>query len=159
MPKRKRPPAADRPLKKPYSVNLVTVSAMLLPGSGQMLNGDPVRGITMQFFMMLMAFITYQVTGPEISFVGRIAGGVLVYLVSVLDARGVAVRRMRAWERMTNPQPATPVPAESKAAESKAAESKAAGPDPESAEPNPAETETASPVSSGSGSGQVGATP
>ncbi len=136
MPKRKRPPAVDRPLKKPYSVNLVTVAAMLLPGSGQMLNGDPVRGITMQFFMMLMAFITYQVTGPEISFVGRIAGGVLVYLVSVLDARGVAVRRMRAWERITNPQPATPVTADSEAAqsESQTEDSEPEGPGPTASE-------------------------
>lgn len=108
MPRRKRPPAANRPPKKPYSVNLVTVAAMILPGSGQVLNGDPVRGITMQFFMMLMAYITYQVTDPDISFVGRIAGGILVYLVSVLDARGVAVRRMRAWERATSPETANP---------------------------------------------------
>ncbi|MBU2601226.1 MAG: hypothetical protein KKA32_03555 [Actinobacteria bacterium] len=106
MLKRTRPPAANQPPKKPYSVTLVTVAAMLLPGSGQVLNGHPVRGITMQFFMMLMAFITYQVTDPDISFVGRIAGGILVYLVSVLDARGMAVRRMRAWERATSPETA-----------------------------------------------------
>ncbi|MHB9114029.1 MAG: hypothetical protein ACYC6T_05475 [Thermoleophilia bacterium] len=87
--------------KRPLPPKLVIAAALLLPGSGQMLNGDPIRGITMQFFMMFLAYITYQVTGPEISLLGRIAGGVFVYLVSVLDARAVAIRRTRAYERMT----------------------------------------------------------
>lgn len=91
----------DTTPKRPLHPKLVTAAALFLPGSGQMLNGDPIRGITMQFFMMFLAYITYQVTGPEISLLGRIAGGVFVYLVSVLDARAVAIRRSRAYERMT----------------------------------------------------------
>jgi TM2 domain-containing membrane protein YozV len=87
--------------KRPLPPKLVIAAALFLPGAGQMLNGDPIRGITMQFFMMFLAYITYQVTGPEISLLGRIAGGVFVYVVSVLDARAIAIKRMRAWERMT----------------------------------------------------------
>jgi len=86
--------------RKPYPVWLVTVAAFVLPGSGQMLNGDAIRGITMQFFMLFLAFITYQVTAPNISFIGRIAGGLLVYVFSVLDAYNVARKRARAWERL-----------------------------------------------------------
>lgn len=88
-------------LKRPLHPKIVIAAALFLPGSGQMLNGDPIRGITMQFFMMFLAYITYKVTGPEISLLGRIAGGVFVYLVSVLDARAVAIRRAKAWERIT----------------------------------------------------------
>lgn len=100
MPKKTDPAPVVTP-KRPLPPKLVMAAALFLPGSGQMLNGDPIRGITMQFFMMFLAYITYQVTGPEISLLGRIAGGVFVYLVSVLDARAVALRRTRAYERMT----------------------------------------------------------
>jgi hypothetical protein len=100
QPKQKRA-APQSPPRKPYSVRVVTVAAFLLPGSGQMLNGDAVRGIVMQFFMLLLAFITYQLSGPDISFIGRISGGLLVYVFSVVDANNVAKRRNRAWERIS----------------------------------------------------------
>lgn len=101
MPKRTSGVPEAKP-KRPLPPKLVIAAALFLPGSGQMLNGDPIRGITMQFFMMFLAYITYQVTGPEISLLGRIAGGVFVYVVSVLDARAIAIKRMRAWEHMTS---------------------------------------------------------
>jgi len=77
----------------------VTAAALVLPGSGQLLNGDRIRGIIMQFFLMLFAFISYKLTGPEISFFGRFAGGFLVYVLSVLDAHAVSTRRWRAFHR------------------------------------------------------------
>lgn len=100
MPK-KTPPQPAGPPKRPLSPTLVIAAALVLPGAGQMLNGDPIRGITMQFFMMFLAYVTYMVTGPEISLLGRIAGGVFIYLVSVLDARAIAIKRMRAYERLS----------------------------------------------------------
>ena len=91
---------AELPRRKPRPVWKVTLFAFVLPGSGQMLNGDPTRGVVMQFFMLLFSYITYQVTTPDISIVGRLAGGIAVYVISVLDANGIAKRRMAAWERM-----------------------------------------------------------
>jgi hypothetical protein len=82
---------------EPLPVPLVTVVALVLPGAGQMLNGEAMRGTIMQFFMMFLALVTYEVTAPSISFMGRFAGGFLVYVVSVIDANSVAKRRLFAY--------------------------------------------------------------
>jgi hypothetical protein len=91
-----------RPLpRKPLPSWVVTAVAFVLPGAGQMLNGDPMRGIIVQSFMMFLALVTYKVTGPEISIFGRFAGGIFVYVLSVLDAHAIAIRRSRAYQRLT----------------------------------------------------------
>lgn len=95
-----------RPPSKPRSVRFVTVIAFVLPGSGQVFNGDPTRGVIMQFGMLFMGFITWQLTDPSISTLGRIAGGLLVYVFSVVDANGVAKRRVQAWARVSAGKPA-----------------------------------------------------
>jgi hypothetical protein len=87
------------PVKKPWPVPLVTGIALVLPGAGQLLNGDPMRGIVMQFFMLFLGLFTYLITGPDISIVGRFAGGIFIYVISVLDAYMIAGRRRRAWAR------------------------------------------------------------
>jgi hypothetical protein len=87
-------------VREPLPVWLVTVAAMVLPGSGQLLNGMAQRGIIMQFFMMFMALATYMVTGPEISMIGRFAGGAFIYVVSVLDAYQIGRRRTSAYARL-----------------------------------------------------------
>ena len=87
-------------LKKPRSVRFVTVMAFVLPGSGQVFNGAPTRGVIMQFGMVFGAFITYMLTTPDISPLGRMAGGLLVWVFSIVDAHGIATRRVHAWERI-----------------------------------------------------------
>ncbi|MBM3146390.1 MAG: hypothetical protein FJ000_00675 [Actinobacteria bacterium] len=94
--------------RKPYPVWVVTAISFVLPGGGQVLNADPIRGIIMQFFMMFLAFITYMVTSPDISYFGRFAGGFFIYIISVLDAYSVAKKRSRAWERICDGQHGQP---------------------------------------------------
>lgn len=96
------------PLKKPRPVWFVTLLAFVLPGSGQVFNGAPARGVIFQFGMVLGAFITYQLTTPEISPLGRMAGGLLVYVFSIVDAHGIAKLRVKAWERIEAGQPPRP---------------------------------------------------
>ncbi|WP_214366821.1 hypothetical protein [Pseudonocardia sp. H11422] len=60
--------------------------AIILPGVGQVLNRTPLRGLVFVFYMVLLGTITYHLTTPEHSFLGRYAGGLFVYAVSVLDA-------------------------------------------------------------------------
>ena len=105
-PAKPRKAAPKGELKKPRPVWFVTLLAFVLPGSGQVLNGAPARGVIMQFAMLFMGFITWQLTDPSISTIGRIAGGLLVYVISVLDANGIAKRRVQAWARISAGKPA-----------------------------------------------------
>ena len=97
---RQRKQAPKGVLTKPRSVRFVTVMAFVLPGSGQVFNGAPARGVIMQAGMVFGAFITYMLTTPDISPVGRMAGGLLMYVFSIVDANGIAKLRVHAWERM-----------------------------------------------------------
>lgn len=78
------------PAPRPLGVLAV---ALLLPGVGQVLNRQPRRGMVFVFYTLLLGTITYLVAPPEASTLGRVAGGVFVYAVSVLDAYRVAVLR------------------------------------------------------------------
>jgi len=88
------------PLKKPRPVWFVTLMAFVLPGSGQVFNGAPARGVIMQFGMVFGAWISYELTTPDTSPLGRMAFGLLVYVFSIVDANGIAGRRVKAWERI-----------------------------------------------------------
>ena len=85
-PARRRPP-------HPW---LVFAVALLLPGMGQVLNGMTGRALVMIFFALTLGVITYQLTTPAHSFVGRHAGGLFIYAVMVMDAYAWARYR---WER------------------------------------------------------------
>jgi hypothetical protein len=64
---------------------LTIISAMIIPGSGHVILKKPVRGLMLVFWMIAMGFITYNITDETISFIGRYAGGLLVYLLSILE--------------------------------------------------------------------------
>ncbi len=49
--------------------------------------------LTMQMFMILMAMITWHLTTPEQSLVGRLAGGLFVYAMSIPEAYRMAKLR------------------------------------------------------------------
>lgn len=73
-------------MNAPTAPWLVLVSAILLPGSGQVWNGQPLRGLTFLFFMFLLGGFTAITAAPEVSFVGRYAGAFFVYAMAILDA-------------------------------------------------------------------------
>jgi hypothetical protein len=82
------------PTRQPLLVGLV---AILLPGVGQVLNQQPQRGLTFLFFMLLGAWVSYHLTGPGHSLIGRYALGIFVYAMSVLDAyRWARIRYVRS---------------------------------------------------------------
>lgn len=72
--------------KGPLHPYLVLAVAILLPGVGQVLNNTPTRGLIMVFFMLVGAWICYNTTTPEHSFLGRFAAGWFIYAMSILDA-------------------------------------------------------------------------
>lgn len=74
---------------------LILLVAIVLPGVGQVLNRQPMRGLMMLFFMMVLAVVCYQLTTPDHSVLGRFAGGWFIYALSIMDAYQFARRR---WE-------------------------------------------------------------
>jgi hypothetical protein len=66
---------------------------------GQVLNSQPRRGLLMVLYMVLLGILTYALASPDASVVGRCAGGVFVYAMSVMDAYRVAVTRWAVVRR------------------------------------------------------------
>lgn len=73
-------------LRKPLNPWLVLAVAVVLPGVGQVLNRQPVRGLTFLFFMLLLGGYTLKTAAPDVSIVGKLAGGLFVYAMSLYDA-------------------------------------------------------------------------
>ncbi|MDT1060765.1 hypothetical protein RM190_02780 [Paracoccus sp. CPCC 101403] len=85
-------------MKTPPNPHLVLVSAILLPGSGQVWNGVPLRGLTFLFFACLLGGFTILTAPPEASFIGRNAGGFFVWAMAVFDAYKQARIRHAVWQ-------------------------------------------------------------
>ncbi len=64
----------------------VVVVATILPGVGQVVNRMPIRGLVFIFYMFLLGIVTFNLTTPEHSLVGRYSGGMFIYAISILDA-------------------------------------------------------------------------
>ena len=82
---------------KPMNPYLVLVIAALLPGCGQVVNRQPFRGLVFVFFILLLGAFTLKTASPDVSIVGKLAGGIFVYAMSVLDAYKVARVRFAQW--------------------------------------------------------------
>lgn len=76
--------------------------AIVLPGVGHVLNRAPVRGLMFVFYMVLLGTITYHLSTPDQSVLGRFAGGFFIYAISIMDAyRTAALNAVRVSARVT----------------------------------------------------------
>lgn len=82
---------------RPIHPLLVLLSAIVLPASGQVLNREPFRGLMFLFFMLLLGGFTLQTASPEVSLVGKFAGGIFVYALAIFDAYKKARIRHEVW--------------------------------------------------------------
>lgn len=73
-------------LARPLSPLLILAVAIVLPGMGQVLNGMLVRAWVMLFFALTLGVVSWHLTTPEHSFIGRHAGGFFIYAIMVMDA-------------------------------------------------------------------------
>ena len=85
-----------KPIKAPIAPILVLIIAILLPGMGQVINNTPVKGLVMISFIIILGLITFNLAQADISMVGKLAGGIFIYALSVMDAYYWAKYR---WER------------------------------------------------------------
>ncbi|MBB6408447.1 hypothetical protein [Mesorhizobium sangaii] len=81
----------------PPNPYLVLGAAIVLPASGHVILGVPVRGLQFLFFMVILAWVTAKIAPPDASFVGRHAGGFLIYALSILDAYRIGRIRTAKW--------------------------------------------------------------
>ena len=88
--------------RRPLHPLLVLLAAILLPGFGYTLSGFPLRGLTLQMFMVVLGLITWHLTTPQQSLIGRLAGGLFVYAVSIMDAYRLAKLRWDAFQRQAS---------------------------------------------------------
>ena len=91
---------------RPIHPRKVLVAALLLPGTGQVLNGTPQRGLVFLFFMILLGWVSLNLMPADASFIGRSIGGIFVYGLSVIDAYKRARIRYEQWRfRHAHPPP------------------------------------------------------
>ena len=88
---------APAPARKPPNPLLILASAIVLPGSGQVFNRDPFRGLIFVFFMLLLGGFTVVTAKPDVSIVGKLSGGIFVYAIAVYDAYKKARIRYETW--------------------------------------------------------------
>ena len=83
--------------KAPPHPRLVLAVATVLPGMGQVMNRQPMRGLIFVFFAVLLGAFTLKTAAPEVSFVGKMAGGLFVWAMAILDAYKTARVRFELW--------------------------------------------------------------
>lgn len=90
-------------VKSPANPYLVLAVAMVLPGCGQVMNRQPMRGLFFVFFILLLGAYTLKTASPDVSIIGKLAGGIFVYAMSILDAYRIARVRFEVWKHGEKP--------------------------------------------------------
>ena len=83
---------------KPYNPYIILAIAIILPGVGHVLNGNPQRGLTFVFFIIVLAWTTSKIAPPQATFLGQYAGGIFIYALSIMDAYKAARVRREMWQ-------------------------------------------------------------
>jgi len=86
-------------MNRPINPRLVLLLAILLPGAGHVAIGQTLRGLCFVLFAILLMVVTYVTTTPDQSFIGRHAGGLFVWALSITDAYKLARIRWEAFRR------------------------------------------------------------
>ncbi|MDW5318422.1 hypothetical protein [Rhizobium sp. PL01] len=73
-------------MSKPVNPYFVLLLSIVLPGAGHVAIGEARRGLAFALFVLLFSFLTYMTTTPEQSFLGRHAGGLFIWALSIPDA-------------------------------------------------------------------------
>lgn len=73
-------------MSKPLNPYVVLALAIALPGAGHVAIREAPRGLVFAFFVVLFSVLSYMTTTPEHSFIGRHAGGLFVWALSIPDA-------------------------------------------------------------------------
>lgn len=84
-------------MSRPLPPLLVLAVAILLPGGGQVMNRQPLRGMIFLFFTVLLGGFTLKTASPDVSIIGKLAGGLFVHAMAIYDAYRIARVRYEVW--------------------------------------------------------------
>jgi hypothetical protein len=87
-----------REARRPVHHALAQAVALLLPGMGQVLNRQPVRGLVFVCFAVLLGGFTLKTAAPDVSFVGKLSGAIFVWAMAALDAYKTAKIKDAVWQ-------------------------------------------------------------
>ncbi|MBK5241397.1 hypothetical protein [Clostridium sp.] len=79
--------------KKQLPSYIIVISSIIIPGSGHVLSGKPLRGFLMICWMFVFGYITFQLTTEVTSFIGRFSGAFAVWVLSVLEVDKLARKK------------------------------------------------------------------
>lgn len=85
-------------MTQPPNPYLVLAVATVLPGMGQVMNRQPLRGLIFVFFIVLLGAFTLKTAAADVSFVGKMAGGLFVWAMAMMDAYKTARIRHSLWQ-------------------------------------------------------------
>ena len=85
-------------MKPPVHPYIVLATALILPGVGQILNRQPLRGLIFVCFAVLLGGFTLKTAAPDVSFVGKVSGALFVWAMAVFDAYKTARIRKAVWD-------------------------------------------------------------
>jgi hypothetical protein len=85
-------------MRAPLNPYAVLAIAVVLPGMGHVICGAVRRGLMLQLFMILGAFVTWHLAPQSASLAGKLAGGLFVYALSLPEAYRLA--RLRALQSL-----------------------------------------------------------
>ena len=88
-------------MKKPPNPRLVLAVAVLLAGMGAGLNHPPGRGPLFVLFVLPLGAFTLKTAAPEVSFIGKVSGGLFVWAMAAFDAYKTARIRSAVWAHKT----------------------------------------------------------
>ena len=71
--------------EKKYTRLAIFLASVIVPGSGFVLLGKPGRGLMYVVWMLFFGFLTFKATSPQISLIGRYAGGIAIWALSLVE--------------------------------------------------------------------------
>lgn len=84
-------------MKKPMHPLVILALAVVLPGMGHVASRQPTRGLIFLFFIILLGAFTMKTASPDVSIIGKYAGGLFVWAMSILDAYRIGRIRYEVW--------------------------------------------------------------
>ena len=85
-------------MRAPLPPYVVAAVALVLPGMGQVLNRQPVRGFVFVCFAVLLGGFTLKTAAADVSFVGKVSGAIFVWAMALFDAYKTARIRRALWD-------------------------------------------------------------